>query len=314
MKKVISIIILLFLSISGFSQELPTEKTEKHILIKGTNIFLIPPNTFEPSQNFKGFQNPNDPTSMIMAMEIPGPYNEVIKGFSGEMMKARGMDLISKQEVSIAGFEGLIIELNQATNGMVFSKRILIYGNEKASTFINGVYLKDSVNLGESIKASVLTTYVDTTLVTDPRSALDYALDENSGELKFHSVIGNGMLFNRDLKTPTESSDKVVLITDKSFAKMEILDNKAFCISRLKEYPDEYSVIDEKGINEIELDGLEGYELYASNNANETEEMYQVMLFEEDGGYFLFVGTYLAGNKKALEDIKRVIDTFERRK
>ena len=223
------------------------------------------------------------------------------------------MDLISKKEVSIAGFEALIIELNQAANGMIFSKRILIYGDEKASTFINGVYLKDSVELGESIKASVLTTYIDTALVTDPRAALDYTLDEDAGALKFHSVIGNGMLFNRDLKTPTESLDKVVLITDKSFAKMEIPDNKAFCISRLNEYPDKFSVIKDKGIHEIELDGLSGFELFASNDADETEEMYQVMLFEEDGGYFLFVGTYLTGNENALEDIKAVINTFERK-
>ena len=306
----------LFLSISlfGFGQELPKEKTENHQQINGTNIFMIPPNSFESSNNFKGFQNPTDQTSMIMTMEIPGPYLEVTKGFNSEMMKKQGMELKTKKEIKVAEFNGLLIELDQSANGMVFSKQILIYGNEKSSTLINGVYLKDSLRLGEKIKQSVLTTFVDAETESNPREALNYSLNENVGSLKFKAVIGNGMLFNRDLKTPTESVDKATLLTDKSFAKVEIQNEKLFCISRLKKYPDDYSVIPTKGINEIEIDNLKGFELFAKNNDKENEEMYQVILFDENGGYYLFVGTYLTGIENAISDIKNIIRTFHRKK
>jgi len=306
--------LLLSISFIGFGQELPKEKSENHIQIEGTNIFMVPPISFESSSNFKGFQNPNDQTSMIMAMEIPGPYSEVSKGFNSEMMKKQGMELKTKKEIKVAEFNGLLIELDQSANGMVFSKQILIYGNEKSNTLINGVYLKDSLQLGEKIKQSVLTIFVDLETESNPREVLNYSLNENKGSLKFKAVIGNGMLFNRDLKTPTESIGKATLLTDKSFAKVEIENKKLFCISRLKKYPDDYSVIPSKGINEIELDNLNGFELFAKNNDKENEEMYQVILFDENGGYYLFIGTYEIGSEQAISDIQNIIQTFERKK
>jgi len=313
-KKISITTIFLSISIFGFGQELPKVKTEKHQQISGTNIFMIPPDSFEFSNNFKGFQNPIDQTSMIMTMDIPGPYSEVSKGFNSEMLKSRGMELKTKRDIQVAEFNGLLIELDQPANDMVFSKQILIYGNEKSTTIINGVYLKDSLQLGEKIKQSILTTIVDSDLKNNPRESLNYSLDENAGSLKFMAVIGNGMLFNRDLKTPTESVDKATLLTDKSFAKVEIENEKLFCISRLKNYPDDYSVIPSQGINEIDIDNLKGFELFAKNNDKVNEEMYQVILFDENGGYYLFVGTYVTGSENAIYDIKEIIKTFKRKK
>jgi hypothetical protein len=313
-KKIRITTLLLAFSLVGFGQELPKEKSENHIQIKGTNIFMVPPTSFESSSNFKGFQNPNDQSSMIMAIEIPGPYSEVSKGFNSEMMQKQGMELKTKKEIKVAEFDGLLLELDQSANGMVFSKQIIIYGNEKSSTLINGVYLKDSLQLAKKIKESILTTFVDSKIESNPREALNYSLNESVGSLKFKAVKGNGMLLNRDLKTPTESVDKATLLTDQSFSKIEINNEKLFCISRLMKYPDDYSVIPNKGINEIEIDNLKGFELYAKNNDKENEEMYQVILFEKTGGYYLFVGTYLAGSEEAISDIKSVIMTFERKK
>jgi len=180
-------------------------------------------------------------------------------------------------------------------------------------TFINGVYLKDSSQLGEEIKESLLTTVVDTDVEGNPREALNYSIDEKAGSLKFHSVIGNGMLLNRDLKTPTESVDKATLLIDQSFEKIKIENKKAFCISRVKKYPDDYSVIPTKAVSEIEIDNLKGFELFAKNNDKNDLEMYQVVLFDDGGGYYLFVGTYDSNSETARSDIKNVVQTFNRK-
>jgi hypothetical protein len=173
--------------------------------------------------------------------------------------------------------------------------------------------LNDSLQLGEKIKHSILTTFVDSETESNPREALNYSLNENVGSLKFKAVVGNGMIFNRDLKTPTKSVDKATLLTDKSYVNLEIENKKLFCISRLKKYPDDYSMIPAKGIDELEIDGLKGFELYATNNDNENEEMYQVILFDGDAGYYLFVGTYLTGSKDAVGEIRDLIQTFKRK-
>ncbi|MCX2575381.1 hypothetical protein [Pedobacter sandarakinus] len=313
MYKIIITILLVAASLAGLGQQFPTTKSVNHQQINGTNIFMVPPFGYLPSKNFKGFQNPLDPTSMIMIVEIPGPYSKISTGFNAEMLKAKGMELKVKKETSLAGLNAMLIELDQQANGMMFSKHILIYGNEKSTTLVNGVYLKDSLENGKQIERSVLSALLDTGLKTNPGEALDYSLDEHRGNLKFKAVIGNGLIFNRDLKTPTESVDKATLITDKSFAKVDIANQKLFCISRLKKYPEDYSIITSKGISNIEIDSLKGYALFAKNNAKANEEMYQVILFKEGGGYFLFVGTYLSGSNQAIADIKKVILSFRRK-
>lgn len=178
---------------------------------------------------------------------------------------------------------------------------------------VNGVFPKDSLQLGKSIVNSVMSTVVDSKIVINPRETLSYTIDETVGPLKFKSVIGNGMLFNRDLKTPTESPDKATLITDRSYANVEIENKKLFCISRVKNYPDDFSVNVTRGLNSIEINGIKGYELYAKNNDRKDEEIYQVILFDDDGGYFVFVGSYSSNKNHVVSDIRRTIRTFKRK-
>ncbi len=59
------------------------------------------------------------------------------------------------------------------------------------------------------------------------------------------------------------------------------------------------------------IDDLVGYELYANNNDDANEEMYQIVLFQEKGGYYIFMATYLKEyREEAIKDIKKVIETF----
>ena len=44
---------------------------------------------------------------------------------------------------------------------------------------------KDQYQLGEKIKQSVLSTFIDSNLKSDPRASLSYSLNENTGALKF---------------------------------------------------------------------------------------------------------------------------------
>ncbi len=310
-------ILLLLLSLftqSIFSQKINeySEPTKNHVLVKGTNINMIPPKGYTESTNFKGFQNSDDQTSMIMIVEIPGPFNEVSKGFTIEMLATKGMKLINKKEISINEFKGYLIDLEQEANGLTYAKNILIYGDDNSTTIINGVFLKNSKETEIIIKESVSSTVIDNRVKVNSREALDYTL-EDSGDLVFVSIIGNGFLFNRDGKIPTQSDDKATLIADRSYNKTEIEDHKQFCLLRLKKFPDDYQIIDKKGVNEIEIDGLKGYELYAKNLDKENELLYQVILFQEDGGYYIFIGTYFKGKESTLKDIQKIIMTFKRK-
>ncbi len=314
MNKTILLIILNLFFQSIFGQKINNylEPTKNHTLINGTNIYLIPPKNYIESSNFKGFQNPNSQTSIIMIVKIPGPFSEITKGFNSEkILSSQGMKLNNKREITINEYKGLIVNIEQEANGLTYSKHLLIYGNEKSTTMINGIYLKDDIDNGKIINESIETIIVKSNIIANPRKTLDYTIDETAGNLKFVNVIGNGFLFNKDGKIPTESNDKTTLITDRSFSKTEIENKKLFCISRIKKLPKNYQMLPKKGLNEIEIDGMKGFELYAKNTDNKKELLYQVILFQENGGYFIFLGTY--ENEVAVDNIKKIILTFKRK-
>lgn len=80
---------MLLLALTCIGQSFPASPTVEHQLIEGTNVYLIPPQTFSPSDNFKGFQDPSDPYSMLMLMEIPGPFSEASEGFNTEILEKK---------------------------------------------------------------------------------------------------------------------------------------------------------------------------------------------------------------------------------
>jgi hypothetical protein len=307
-----ALILLTTQSLSAQSINNFTAATPQHILIAGTNIYLIPPAGFAPSKTFKGFQNPTNPSSMIMVLELPAPYSEMEKGFDKDKMAKSGMNVTSKEEINLNGTKGMLLEIEQEANATTFSKTILVFENGNSTTMINGVYVK-GLPIGKLITESIKSTFFNAQVKRDARAALDYTVDETVGNLKFNHVLGNGLLINRDGKIPTQSLDKVSLITDRSFAKVKIDNKKLFCLTRLRKISEKFEIVEEKGLNEITLDGLKGYEVYAKNTS-ENKDIYQAIVFEEDGGYYLFVGQYATENPAALTDIKKIIQTFKRKK
>ncbi|MEM9985056.1 MAG: hypothetical protein AAF804_08160 [Bacteroidota bacterium] len=257
-------------------QDFPKQKTEDHQSIRGTYLYLIPPDDFLPSTKFKGFQDPSDPFSMIMVMEIPGPIEKLEQGFNPELMATKGMKLVAKKSIQIANQSGFWVEVEQSANGFEFAKYVLVFGDAEASIMINGVYLQEDEETGEVIKESLESTFVDSSVDLDPRAALGYRVDETVGGMQFISVMGNAMLFNRDGKTPTESKDKANFIIDQAFADLQIGDKVAWCKTRLTQFPGKFRVQEEKRIEKITLDGLSGYALHAINEDDPTEAMYLV--------------------------------------
>jgi hypothetical protein len=285
--------------------------SDKHVIISGTNISMIPPPEFEPSKNFKGFNDPNDKMSIIMIVEIPGPFDEISKGFQPDLMKEREMNLISSKRILINGIDGLLLEFNQKVNGLTFSKYALLYGNRNHTTLINGMFLEDSITTGKLIKECINSTVVNLDMNVDPRLAMDYTIDETAGDFTFESVMGNAMMFNK--LHPTDTNQNITIMVDKSYQKTQVADKKTFCIKRLGQLPETYNFIETKGLNEIVVDGISGYELYASSANNPLEELYQAILFDDDGGYFIFIAIYKSDQTTEIENIRNVVKSFKRK-
>jgi hypothetical protein len=123
--------------------------------------------------------------------------------------------------------------------------------------------------------------------------------------------MSGSLLYSIDGKIPTE---KPTLIVGNSLAKISSQNQKQYAEERLKKLPGgEFNVI--KEIKEVTIDNLKGYEIVADGKAKDgkLELVYQVMLFNDKGDYYIILGQAKEDVQKFLEVYKKIVKTFKRK-
>jgi hypothetical protein len=304
---------LVFISLTVWGQKkIENKLTDQHQNIKGTKVSVIPPNGFTDGLNFLGLQQ-TESGSSIMILDIPGPYSETSKGITKENMLSKGVEMKKIETLTINGLPAIFATGTQNAYGNIYTKFILVFGTDNETIMINGVYPENLKKVGDEIKKSMLTVFYEHDKKINPFEALDYSIDISETKLKFGKSMSNSLIFSVDGQVPTASSDKTNLIVAKSFSQITAEDKKLFCINRLKQTPIEIENIEYT--NEITIDGISGYEIYAkgkNKKSSETENIYQVILFSDKLYYILF-GTTNDETDKSMDEIKKAVITFKRK-
>jgi hypothetical protein len=292
----------LFLGQIAFGQ------TEKHIKVSGTKCSLIPPSGFVAATTFSGFQNAETGAS-IMINELPAPYQSLVDGFTAEALKSRGMSLIKKQAIEFNGSKATLINLTQIANGTTYLKQMLVFGNTKGTIIVNGIYPETSKDIEPQIKEALLSTVYNNLQKDNPLEAATFTIDIKDTDFKLIKYMSGSLLYSTDGKIPTE---KPTLIVGNSIAKVSSQNQKKYSEERLKKLPrGEQSIINE--INEITIDNLNGFEIVANGKTKDekAELLYQVMLFNEKGDYYIIVGQSKEDFDKYLESFRKLAKTFK---
>jgi hypothetical protein len=180
---------------------------------------------------------------------------------------------------------------------------------------INGTFPKELTELNKDVTESMFSVIYESDLIIDPLSSVSFAVNTENTKLKFGKNITGMLLYTTDGKVPTESTDKTSFIVGLSLANVQTIDKKLTSINRLKRMPYTNLKIDENKINEIEIDGISGYEIIAEglNKQNGAKELvYQVMLYT-DNGYYVIVGTTGNDFEANLDLFKKVAKTLKRK-
>jgi hypothetical protein len=285
-------------------------QTEIPIKVSGTKCSLIPPGGFAAATTFSGFQNAETGAS-IMINEIPAPFQSIADGFTAEGLKSRGMTLIKKETIDFRGSKATFINLTQPANGTTYIKQILVFGDTKVTVMVNGIYPEASKDIGSQIKDALLSTVYNISQNDNPLEAASFSIDIKDTDFKLVKYMAGSLIYSTDGNIPTE---KPTLIVGNSMAKISTQNQKKYTQERLKKLPrGELNVI--KEINEITIDNLKGFEIVANGKTkdNETELVYQVMLFNENGDYFIIVGQAKEDFDKYLDSFKKTTRTFKRK-
>lgn len=313
MTKIILTTIILFGYFTAFGQKkIENQLTDEHQNISGTKISLIPPKGFTDGLNFLGLQQ-TESGSSIMVLDVPGPYSETSSGITEENMLSKGIEVRKIENLTINGLPAIFVTGTQNAYGNIYTKYIFVFGSENETIIINGVHPKNLKKIGNDVKKSMLSAFYEADKKIDPFVNIDYSIDVTETKLKFAKSVSNSLLFTVDGEVPTTSSDKTNLIVAKSFSPVTQEDKKLFVINRLKQTPIEIERMEYT--NDISIDGISGYEIYAKGKNKETteiENVYQVILFS-DNHYYILLGTTNDETEKSIQEIKKVIKTFKRK-
>jgi hypothetical protein len=304
--------LLVLISVSVWGQrKIDNTLTNEHQNIKGTKVSLIPPKGFINGLNFFGIQQ-SESGSSIMVLNVPAPYNESSSGITKENLLSKGVEVKEIENLTVNNLPAIFVTGTQNAQGNIYTKYILIFGTENETIIINGVHPENLIDIDNEIKKSILSVFYEADKKINPFETLDYSINVSETKLKFGKSISNSLIFTVDGQVPTASSDKTNLIVTKSFYEVQIEDRKLFCINRLKQTPLEIEHIEYT--NEITIDGISGYEIYAkgkNKKSNKNENIYLVILFSDNLYYILF-GTTNDETLKSIEEIKKAVLTFKR--
>jgi hypothetical protein len=285
-------------------------QTKKLIKVSGTKCSLIPPSGFVTATTFSGFQNTETGAS-IMINELPAPYQSLVDGFTAEALKSRGMTLINKQTIDFNGSKATLINLTQSANGTTYIKQMLVFGDTKGTVLVNGIYPEASKDIEVQIKESLLSTVYNSLQNDNPLEAATFTIDIKDTDFKLVKYMSGSLLYSTDGKIPTE---KPTIIVGNSLAKVPSQNQKKYAEERLKKLPrGELNVI--KEIQEITIDNLNGIEIIANGKTKDDKAqlVYQVMLFNDKGDYYIFVGQCQEDFENYLQRFKKITKTFKRK-
>lgn len=161
MKKVITALLIvgttLILGCGGSTT--PNVKTDKHKLVSGTHIFIVPPAGF--SSNSMGYAKlnekmpENDVLILVNEQQDESYSSALLKSkIAIEEMVGRGDKLLSKEAVQISGYEGELTTVSHTTGA---NSIILYFGNEKFYGWVIGSYNKNIEADGDEIKKAINT-------------------------------------------------------------------------------------------------------------------------------------------------------------
>lgn len=286
-------------------------QTGKPVLIPATKCSMVPPQGFVLSNSFSGFQETGSGSS-IMISEIPSEYAGIVSGFTADALKSKGMTLVNKADVQIGGTKGVIIKASQSANGINYLKQILIFGAGSNTVLVNAVYKESYKQQEPAIKAALLTTVYDSGQNNDPVAAAPFSVDLTGSGLKPVKFMAGSLIYSADGKIPT---DRPTLIVGSTLGqKVAVKDQKEFAEARLKKLPRGESLLI-KNEEALSINGMAGYEIesYGLSPANKPALVYQVMLFDENGYYYIMVGQAAEDMIGWLQHFKRSARTFKRK-
>lgn len=281
------------------------------IAIPGTHCSLIPPRGFVIADRFTGFFE-NLTGSSIMINEIPESYQKMIPQLTPEAFLTQRMIIASTEKILFKNQEATLFTATQTANGLEYKKILLVFGVEGKTILVNGIYPLSAKHLEEPIQKALLTVQYNQGKAN--QSEAIFSISTEGTNFSKISSTGSSIVYSTDSVQPAPPSTPVFIVTV-SVDRIAKENRKSYAESRVLKLPrgDQNKII---ATEPVTIDGLQGYEVIANgiSKTGQPEKIYEVILYNIEGDYYIMIGSASEDIKNNLETFKKLASTFELRK
>lgn len=252
-----------------------------------------------------------------MLTEISAPFSKISASYQAAPMEKRGMILTASKSENLGNLLGLSIEFKQSMYGVNFNKYARLFGDENCCYLVLASVAEDTdPAIVKRLKEAMYSIAIDTSAKAPSLDeGLNFSIADGS-ILKKSRRLQNALIYKPD-KADNAEKKTAVLVVAPSIAAIKIDNPAEFALTRLKniETMTDIKVDSER---DITIDGLKGREIKAS--AKEVKSgaqsyVYQVMLFDTSGYYYIVQGLSPIDNKAVMDkEFSAITNTFKLKK
>ncbi|MEO6832064.1 MAG: hypothetical protein ABI378_06915 [Chitinophagaceae bacterium] len=278
--------------------------------LPGTRIFLTPPNGFNLVQQLIRFQK-NDST-FIQVFEIPGSAFD-LQGLTTKIEEDQQSGRLAKEyykkTFQFGPYQALFFYGPDTHPGR--EQMLLSFGDKSFAIMVIGeLPAADKIAREEVVKA-MLTTFVDTSIISDPTQLATCSLDVEGTEFKYVGNISQTYFYNyraKPLDNSDEFANQISVSTLPAQSKSAL---KEFGKSMIERYKMNGMKIPEYKDREFILNGNYAYEITFDGSFNDrVNSVYQIVTSNESSSAALFLGSTYDDRENILSQIKQVAESL----
>lgn len=308
--------VLLFLSEPfAIARSLPFAQ-EKPVKVPGTKVSLVPPAGLKPTERFPGFGD-EETRSSIMVTEMPAPYQKISEALTKEGLATKGINLLSKKEISLNGRPGILLHVAQEAQSIAFLKWMVITGDEKETVIVTATFPSELKERSSSaMEQSMLSVQWDAEAEVDPLVGLNFTFKDDP-EMKFARSISNAAMLTKDGSLSEKTRNDPFLIIAPAISDVVISNIRQFAESRLMQIKKITDPVIKKQ-SDITIAGLPGSEIIAEARWSDSPDKPPVVIYQalliDGNSYFLMQGTTPPeAREKYLAIFSRIAQSFRKK-
>ena len=284
-------------------KDIDNVKTDKHINIPGTRLFIVPPADFKIATSFIGLQK-DDNTIVQIYDYSDANYYTYATDFNKEEFEKSGAKVFEYKEFKVNNYPAKYIFMQNNANQNAIS---LLFGDSTFLTIIEADY--PSLDSGDEIQQLINTIYYDKNIKINDSF---FVLDDRKSIFKFSKTAdGNLMYYVGGGDKRLNNNEPFIFVSRPIKQKFSLEDVSKNGISFLEEY---YGLTDVR-LDNVSTENVNGLPAYEVNVYGKMQEggnilIYQLTIYAKDK-YFSIRGIAKSDFDNNLREFKNLARTIK---